>query len=78
MANEERNNDNCGKKWKGYKGRNYRGSGMAGVAYFMGFIAAAVYFIQNAVGAGAGFIGFLKALVWPYFLVYNLLQFLQM
>ena len=75
MADEERNNDNCGRRWKG---RNYRGSGMAGLAYFLGFIAAAVYFIQNAVGAGAGFIGFLKALVWPYFLIYNLLQFLQM
>ena len=78
MADEERNNDDCGKRWKGYKGINYGGYGMAGVAYFIGFIAAAVYFIQNAVGAGAGFIGFLKALVWPYFLVYNLLQFLQM
>jgi len=44
----------------------------------MGFIASAVYFIQNAVGAGEGFIGFLKAIVWPGFLVYELMKFLQM
>lgn len=53
-------------------------SGIFGGFYFMSFIAAAVYFIQNASGAGEGFIGFLKALVWPAFLVYNLMQFLQM
>ena len=54
------------------------GSGIFGGFYFMGFIASAVYFIQNAVGAGEGFIGFLKAIVWPGFLVYELMKFLQM
>jgi len=46
------------------------GSGIFGGFYFMGFVASAVYFIQNAVGAGEGFIGFLKAIEWPDFLVH--------
>ncbi len=58
--------------------KNYGCSGMGGAAYFVGFIGAAVYYIQNAASFGMGVLGFLKALVWPYFLVYNLLQFLQM
>jgi hypothetical protein len=54
------------------------GSGIFGGFYFIGFVTAAVYFIQNAEGAGAGFIGFLKAIVWPGFLIYELMSFLQM
>ena len=57
--------------------RNHSGSGIAGTAYFMGFIAAAIYFIQNAATFWLGVLGFLKALVWPVFLVYNLLEFLK-
>ena len=59
-------------------GGRHSGSGIFGGFYFMGFIVAAIYFIQNAEGAGAGFIGFLKAIVWPAFLIYNLMNFLQM
>lgn len=57
--------------------RNHSGSGIAGGAYFIGFIAAAVYFIQNAQAFWPGVLGFLKAMVWPAFLVYNLLEFLK-
>ncbi len=56
----------------------HSGSGIAGSAYFMAFIGAAVYYIQNAASFGAGVIGFLKALVWPAFLVYDLLHFIHM
>jgi hypothetical protein len=59
-------------------GRSNSGTGIAGAAYFMGLIAAAIYYIQNAVSFGTGVLGFLKALVWPVFLVYNLLEFLNM
>jgi len=55
-----------------------KSTGMAGAVYFMGLIGAAIYFIQNAVSFGAGVLGFLKALVWPVLLVYNLLEFLKM
>ena len=42
----------------------------------MGIIGAAVYFIAQATGFWLGVLGFLKALVWPAFLVYELLKFL--
>ena len=57
--------------------RNHSSSGIAGGTYFMGFIAAAIYFIQNATSFWPGVLGFLKALIWPAFLVYNLLEFLK-
>jgi len=60
------------------EGKCNSGTGIAGAVYFMGLIAAAVYYIQNAVSFGAGLVGFLKALVWPALLVYNSLEFLKM
>jgi hypothetical protein len=47
-----------------------------GGIYFLGFIGAAVYYIQQASGFWMGVLGFLKAIVWPAFLVYELLKFL--
>ena len=52
--------------------------GSSGCGYFLGFIGAAVYFISNATTFWAGVIGFLKAIVWPAFLVYELLKYLGM
>ena len=60
------------------EGKNKSGTGIAGAMYFMGFIAALIYYIQNAVSFGNGVFGFLKALVWPAVVVYNLLDFLKM
>lgn len=57
-------------------GKNRSSSGMAGAFYFIAFIGAAVYYIQNASSFGMGVLGFLKALVWPAFVVYDLLGFL--
>ncbi len=39
--------------------------------YGLGLIGAAVYFISNATTFWMGVLGFLKALVWPAFLVYQ-------
>ena len=47
-----------------------------GFAYFLGIIGAAVYYISTATSFWAGVLGLLKALVWPAFLVFNLLKFL--
>ena len=47
-----------------------------GGLYFMGFIGAAVYYISTATGFWNGVLGFLKAIVWPVFLVFELLKFL--
>jgi len=60
------------------KGKSKYDSGMAGFVYCVGFIGAAVYYISNATGFGMGVIGFLKAMVWPAFLVHGLLGFLGM
>ena len=46
-------------------------NGPSSAVYGLGFIGAAVYFISNATSFGAGVIGFLKAVVWPAFLVYE-------
>jgi hypothetical protein len=56
--------------------RNYSGSGIIGTAYFMAFVGAAVYFIKDVNSFWMGVIGFLKALVWPGFLIYKLLEYL--
>jgi hypothetical protein len=46
--------------------------------YGMGFIGAAVYYIQHAAGFGMGLLGVGKAIFWPAFLVYKALQYLEM
>ena len=50
--------------------------GCSGCGYFLGFIGAATYYISTATGFWAGVLGFLKAIVWPAFLVFELLKFL--
>jgi hypothetical protein len=50
-------------------------SGCGGV-YCLGFIGAAIYYIGTAATFGLGVLGFLKALVWPAFLVYAVLKYL--
>ncbi len=50
--------------------------GAGSAVYGLGMIGAAVYFIGQATTFGAGVVGFLKALVWPAFLVYRAFMFL--
>jgi len=50
--------------------------GGASAVYGLGFIGAAVYFIGHAATFWMGVLGFLKALVWPAFLVYQAFQVL--
>jgi len=42
--------------------------------YGLGLIGAAIYFISHATTFWLGVVGFLKAIVWPAFLVYQALQ----
>ena len=73
--------DTCEKEYHHHdkkRSKNYGGSGIIGCTYFMALIGAAVYYIQPTTTAGAGFIGFLKALVWPGFLIFDLLKYLHM
>lgn len=55
-----------------------RNPGPSGGIYGLAFIGAAIYFIQHATTFWGGVLGFLKALVWPAFLIYKCLEFLKM
>ena len=51
-------------------------AGPAGAVYGLGFIGAAIYYISIASTFWIGVLGFLKAIVWPVFLVYEALKYL--
>ena len=51
-------------------------AGCGGAVYGLGFIGAAIYYISTATSFWVGVLGVLKALVWPVFLVYEMLKFL--
>ncbi len=53
-------------------------SAPAGAVYGLGLIGAAVYFISQATSFWIGVLGFLKAIVWPAFLVYEAFKHLAM
>ncbi len=57
----------------GYKKCHHHG--WCGGVYFLGFIGATVYYVQQSSTFWQGVIGVIKALVWPAFLVYKLLGF---
>ncbi len=49
-----------------------------GAVYGLGFIGAALYFIQHAATFWDGVFGVLKAIVWPALLIYRALGLLKM
>ncbi len=49
---------------------------MCGGVYGLGFLGAAIYYISSSTSFWMGVLGILKAMVWPAFLVYELLRFL--
>jgi hypothetical protein len=53
-----------------------RSGGGGNAVYGLGLIGALVYYIQHANGFWAVILGILKALVWPAFVIYDLLKFL--
>jgi len=56
-----------------------RGMGaQSSFVWFLGFVGAAIYYLQHATSFWLGVLGFLKAIVWPAMLVYKLLEFLKM
>jgi len=58
------------------KKNNKSNQGISSGIYGLGWIGALVYYISHATGFWEGALGFLKALVWPAFLVYELLKYL--
>lgn len=55
----------------GKKNRNCHKSHSSDAVYGLGIIGAAVYYISIATSFWGGVLGFLKALVWPAFLIYE-------
>jgi len=51
-------------------------SNAGGAIYGLGFIGAAIYFISTATSFWLGVLGFLKAIVWPVFMVYEAFKYL--
>jgi hypothetical protein len=51
-------------------------SGCGGFSYFLGFLGAAIYFISTSAGFWSGVVGFLKAIIWPLFLVFEVLKYI--
>jgi len=51
-------------------------SGTAGAFYGLGLIGAAIYYISVATSFWIGVLGFLKAIVWPVFFVYEIFKYL--
>ena len=49
---------------------SFQHNASGGAVYGLGLIGAAVYFISNAGTFWIGFLGLLKAIVWPAFLIY--------
>jgi len=76
MTDENNASGPCGDVKK--RKKDYANSGMVGFGYFVAFIAAAVYFIQQAETFWMGLLGLLKAIVWPGYLIYYLLDFLKL
>lgn len=56
---------------------NVQKNATGGVVYGLGFIGAAIFFISHATGFWMGVLGFLKAIVWPVFLVYEAFKHLM-
>ncbi len=42
----------------------------------MGFIGAAIYFVQHAANFWQGVLGIFQALFWPAVIIYRIFQFL--
>lgn len=61
------------KKWC-QDSKDYSNHGTSGALYFVGFVGALIYWMQAAVGFGAVVTGILKAIVWPAYIVYKLLE----
>ncbi len=64
------------RRHKGERG-NYQG-GASEAVYGLGVIGAWVYFIGHATTFWVGVLGFLKGIVWPALLVFEVLKYLKM
>ncbi|MFH1451894.1 MAG: hypothetical protein ABIF88_01830 [archaeon] len=52
--------------------------GCGGCFYGLGFLGSAIYYVSTATGFWMGVLGLLKSIVWPAFLIFELMKFLGM
>lgn len=57
--------------------KEVKNNASGGFFYFMGFLGAAIFYIGQAASFGAGIVGFLKAIIWPLFLVLEALKYMS-
>jgi len=81
FSGEGHKNDDCCKDGKctcktSKKNKRYKTGATGAGVWCLGFIGAAIYYIGAATSFWIGVLGFLKAIIWPVFLVYELLKFL--
>ena len=57
---------------------NMRNNPTGGAVYGLGFLGAVIYYIAHAASFWMGVLGFLKAIVWPVFLIYKVFETLKM
>jgi hypothetical protein len=56
--------------------KEFQGSAPSGAIYGLGFIGAVIYYISHACSFWMGVLGFFKAIVWPAFVVYEVMKHL--
>lgn len=71
MAEEKAKTEDTKKPRWAKKGGSASG-GTCGGAYFLAFLGAFIYYLHHTDTFWQGVLAFLKALVWPAFLVYKL------
>ncbi len=55
-----------------------RGGQAGGAVYGLGLIGALIYYLSTATSFWLGLFGILKAILWPAFLVFELMKYLHM
>lgn len=53
-----------------------KGGGPLGFVFFVAWVGALVYFVQNSVGFWGFIVGILQSFVWPAIVLYKVLQIL--
>jgi uncharacterized protein YqhQ len=55
-----------------------KSEGMTGFVLFTAWVGALVYFVNQASGFWEVVLAFLKSLVWPAFVLYEILEYFQL
>jgi len=53
-------------------------NGTSGAVYGLGLVGALFYYLSHATNFVTGLIGILKAILWPAFIVYQILNYIKM